>query len=237
MSLPDPGALFAANEATWPPERVIEVPGWRVRAGGGGGGRVSSASAVEPLPDIGAMEAAQAALGQPPLVMVRPEEAALDAALAAAGYEIGDAVLFYAGRAEDLAVPLPPVSAFEVAWPPLRVQHAIWKETGIASPRIAVMERASHPKCTILGRASDQPAGTAFVAAGGNIAMLHALAVLPHLRRAGVGANIMHAAARWACLHGAGWIGLAVTETNLAARGLYSALGMSVCGGYHYRQK
>ena len=237
MTPPDIDAIFAVNEATWPPQRVLEVPGWRVRAGGGGGGRVSSASATEATPDIAAMEAAHAALGQPSLVMVRPGEAALDSALAAAGYEIKDPVLFCVGRTEELAVPPPPVSAFEVAWPPMRVQEEIWAKGNIGPARLAVMARCERPKCTLLGRMKDQPAGTAYVAADAGIAMLHALEVVPHLRRSGVAVNLMRAAALLARSRGADWISVAVVQANTAARALYSSLGMQTVGGYHYRQK
>lgn len=237
MNEPGIAALLAASEATWPAARIIELPGWRIRDGAGGGQRVSAASATTGRPAIAAMEAAQAALGQVPLVMIRPGEEALDTALAARGYEIRDPVMFYAGRVEDLATIPPPLSVFEVPWPPMRVQEEIWEQGGVGRARLAVMDRAGGPKCTILGRVRDHPAGTAFVAAGGEIAMLHALEVAPHLRRAGTAANIMRGAALWARSQGVGWLAVAVTEANRAARALYSSLCMRPCGGYHYRGK
>ncbi|MEM1432386.1 MAG: GNAT family N-acetyltransferase, partial [Pseudomonadota bacterium] len=66
-----PSDVFDALEATWPPAAWHEADGWRIGAGGGGGKRVSAARALAETPDIAAMERAQEALGQPPLVMVR----------------------------------------------------------------------------------------------------------------------------------------------------------------------
>ena len=237
MSEPDAATLLAVCEATWPAARHIDLPGWRVRDGAGGGQRVSSATATTSSPSIAAMEGAQAALGQAPLVMIRPGETGLDAQLEAAGYDVKDPVTIYLAPIPALAEAPPPVSAFVVSWPPVRIQAEIWEEGGIGPGRLAVMARAGGTKCTILGRNSDQPAGTAFVGIAGNTAMIHALEVHPALRRQGTAANMMRGAAIWAREQGADWISLMVTTANAPANALYSSLGMRNLGGYHYRVK
>ncbi len=237
MTRPDLSRLLDASEATWPPARMIDLPGWRLRDGAGGGQRVSAATATTGSPDIAAMIAAQAGLGQAPLVMIRPGEDRLDSRLAAEGFRIKDPVTLYLGPVETLAVAPPPVSAFQVAWPPMRIQEELWLEGGIGPGRLAVMARAEGSKCAILGRSKDQPAGTAFVACDRDIALLHALEVTPRLRRGGAAVNMMHGAAIWAKSQGASWLAVLVTRENVPANALYSALGMSPVGGYHYRVK
>ncbi len=237
MTPPTEEAIFATVEATWPARRIIDVPGWIIREGLGGGSRVSAATATSSTPDITVMEAAQRTLGQAPLVMVRQGETRLDQQLEAAGYAVKDPVSVYCCPVEDLAEAPPPVSAFHVTWPAMHIQEEIWEAGGIGPARLAVMDRAADPKCTILGRSDDHPAGTAFVASHGDIAMLHALDVLQALRRRGTGRNIMHGAALWAQSVGAAWLAVLVTRANAEANPLYSSLGMQIVGGYHYRSK
>jgi hypothetical protein len=57
------------------------------------------------------------------------------------------------------------------------------------------MERAAGPKTALLGRVRDRAAGTAFVALHDDVAMVHALEVVPGFRRAGVARNLMQGAA------------------------------------------
>ncbi|PRY24504.1 acetyltransferase (GNAT) family protein [Aliiruegeria haliotis] len=237
MSDPSVAELFEAIDATWPAVRQIELPGWCVREGRGGGSRVSAATATTSAPDISAMEAAQRALGQLPLVMIRDGEDALDARLAASGFTVKDPVVLYVGAVQEMAVAPPPVSAFHVEWPPTKIQEEIWADGGVGPARLAVMDRVDGEKCAILGRSADQPAGTAFVAKHGRVAMLHALEVMPSLRRKGTGVNVMHAAAIWAAARGARWMSVLVTEDNGGGNALYTGLGMTAATRYHYRVK
>ena len=229
---------FAAIEATWPARRRIALDPWLLRDGQGGGSRVSSATAQGPVTaeDIAKMERGMAGLGQPPLVMIRPGEAALDAVLAAAGYVIADPVVIYAAPVAQLAEPPPPISAF-AHWPRLAITDTLWDEGGIGAGRRAVMERAPHPKAVILARTEDQPAGAAFVSVFDKIAMIHAISVTPRFRRKGSARNMLRAAACWSQDVGATDFALVVTERNAAARALYASLGMLVVGKYHYRSK
>ena len=128
----------------------------------------------------------------------------------------------------------PPITTFRV-WPPLTIMTDLWTEGGIGPGRIEVMHRVSGPKTGILARQADRAAGCGFVAMDGRTAMVHALEVAPQLRRKGAAANMMRAAACWAQEHGAEHLALVVTAGNAAANALYSRMGMTVRGRYHYR--
>lgn len=235
MTAPGAPAILAALEATWPAAARHRVGPWTIREGRGGGSRVSAATADGPWrgDDIAEAEDAMADLGQRALFMVRADEGALDAALAARGYAVLDPVNLYLARAGTVAGPLH--RTYRI-WPPIAAQADIWRGAGIGPDRLAVMDRAGGPKTAILGRIDEDPAGVAFVAVHGAIAMLHALEVAGGHRRRGLGSGMLGACGAWAAEHGAIWLALAVTVTNDGANALYLRAGMRVAGGYHYRR-
>nr|WP_090212474.1 GNAT family N-acetyltransferase [Litoreibacter janthinus] len=228
--------LFEVVAATWPPARVTHVGPWLVRDGQGGGKRVSAASPVGPVrqDDVALAIAEMEKLGQPALFSLRPEDAALDTILEKMGYRVVDPTILFLGPIFELEVPK--VTAFDI-WPPLQIMKDLWAEGGIGPERIAVMERAAGPKTSILGRIADRAAGCAFVAMHGTTAMVHAVEVLPEYRRHGLARNMMHYAALWAKERGAEHFSLVTTGANTVAQSLYSSLGMTVVGQYHYRMK
>ena len=57
------------------------------------------------------------------------------------------------------------------------------------------MDRALWPKTTFLGRAYEQPAGTAYSVVHGRVAMLHALKIDPALQRLGLRRHLTYAVA------------------------------------------
>lgn len=233
-----PEDIYRLIDATWPPARTQEIGPFTLREGRGGGSRVSAATVEAAFAevDIAAAERGMAALGQDRLFMVRADDHALDAALGARGYRLMDPVIAYAVPVGELTRSLPPpVTTFEV-WPCLAIQREIWAAGGIGPDRIAVMDRVTGPRTTILGRTSDRAAGAAFVAASGRLAMIHAIEVRPRFRRRGLGAHMVRAAARWAGRQGAGALCLLVTRANGPANGLYASMGMVPVAGYHYRQ-
>jgi ribosomal protein S18 acetylase RimI-like enzyme len=228
--------LFDVVEATWPAATETQVGPWLIRDGQGGGKRVSAA---RPLGSVAQDDVALAVsemekLGQPALFSLRPEDGELDSILAHLGYEVLDPSILFVGPIFEGEAP--PVTAFDI-WPPLQIMKDVWAEGGIGPGRIAVMERVAGPKTSILGRISDRAAGCAFVAMHQTTAMVHAVEVLPDYRRNGLARNMMYAAARWAKEHGAEHFALVTTGSNVAAQSLYSSLGMSVVGRYHYRIK
>lgn len=237
MTLPSPARLFQALDATWPAARIHAIGPWRLRQGDGGGQRVSAATAEGSAGpgDIAAAEQEMRGLGQRPLFLVKDGDIDLDAELDARGYTVGDPTVIYLAETADIAAELPITSAMP-SWPPLAIQLELWASAGIGPARIAVMERCSCRKTALLGRSGDVPAGTAFVAADGEIAMVHAVEVDPSLRRKSVGRRMMQASATWARAQGARWICLAVTRANAPANALYGGLGMHRATAYHYRR-
>ncbi len=173
------------------------------------------------------------AWGQRPLFMIRPGDATLDASLAARRYQLKDATVFYAAPPEALASPGGMTAIPCTA--PLACMAGIWADGGIGPARLAVMARAPAPRCYLLARLGDRPAGCAFVARHGPVAMLHALEIAPAARGKGLAVHMTRAAAAWAGRQGAATLALAVTVRNAPARALYEGLGMTEAGGYHYR--
>lgn len=230
--------ILSAVDVTWPAARFISQGPWLLREGLGGGQRVSAASAQGPVDeaDIDRAVDAMRLMGQHPLFMIRPQDSTLDHLLGQRGFSKKDPVTALFAPLTDLTGNVPPAVATP-AWPPLAVQYDIWASAGIGPERIAVMDRAKAPKTTHLGRAGDVPAGTAFTAIDGRLAMLHALEVLPEQKRKSVGRHIMTASANWAASQGAEWLSVLVVNANQAANAFYKSIGMRDSGiGYHYRR-
>lgn len=237
-------AFAATIRATWPPESVARVGPFDLGQGAGGGNRVSAARLHDPLSDgaevtaeqVDAVAEAQIAGGTEPLFMVFGWQEALDACLERAGYAIRDETVILSAPTASMAEAPPPVSCFEI-WPPLAVQEEIWAEGGVGPARLAVMERVEAPKTSLFGRIEDRPAGTAFIAVHGALAMLHALEVAPSARRKGLARLMMRAAAAWAGDHGATDFSVLVTRANQPAQRLYASMGLEAVESYHYRVK
>ncbi|WP_341367901.1 GNAT family N-acetyltransferase [Yoonia sp. BS5-3] len=237
MTLPSAKKLYAVIDGTWPAAAKQALGPWTVRMDDSGSSRVSAATAEAPFTDadIPEAEASMREAGQSPLFMIREGEETLDALLAARGYQIKDPVNMYAAPIGQIATSRPPpVTTFEV-WPPLAIQTEVWAAGGINKGRIDVMDRARHPKTTLLGRLNDQPAGTVYVGMAADCAMIHALEVAKEHRRQGLAAHMTRAAAFWAQAQGAAYLTLVTTRANDAANALYTSLGMTLVGQYHYR--
>ena len=232
---PDIPQLYEGVDQTWPAARRWTENGWTLRDGQGGGKRASAATRVADDADIGVAEAAMRALGQTPLFMIRQGDEALDAELAARGYEIIDPVNMYVLPVEKLTdVPIPPVTAFEI-WEPLAIMLEIWAKGGIGPARIDVMRRAAQ-KTAILSRWKEKPGGVAFAAIHDGVCMVHAVEVLEHQRGMGVAKWMMRRAALWAQARGATHLAVLCAKENAPANRLYQGLGFAHVGDYHYRQ-
>jgi len=234
----DGAALEAALDATWPAARRLSCGPFELRLGAGGGQRAQAATLTRGPAcdaDIAAAERAMKAAGQVPLFRLRPQEDALDALLARRGYARHDATRLLCGPVPELGrESVPPVTTFDI-WPPLAVMEDIWQDCGIGPDRIAVMARVAGPRTAIFGRQKDRPAGAAFVAIHGGVAMVHALSVRPDLRRRGLARNMCLHAARWAAGFGASRLAAATLVANAPAGALFAGLGLRGTGGYHYR--
>ncbi|GAB4260196.1 MAG: GNAT family N-acetyltransferase [Pararhodobacter sp.] len=227
--------LFAALDATWPAASEHVSGPFVLRDGAGGGKRVSATILTGDYSDA-ALDAAEAAMGDPRLFQVRSGQHAFDDALAARGYAVVDPTILYEAPIAIVAEAARPVTLLGT-WPPLAIQRQIWTDGGIGPERIAVMHRVLGSRNAFIARFRNRAAGVGFVAIHDGIAMLHALHVEPDFRRQGVARYMVRGMAHWAQGQGAETFALAVTERNLAARALYSALGMSESASYHYREK
>ncbi|MEL7154696.1 MAG: GNAT family N-acetyltransferase [Pseudomonadota bacterium] len=233
-NLPDNTRLLRALDVTWAPAEMIETGGWVVRRGLGGGNRVSAASGSG---DVAVAIDALTSMDQVPLFQLRPGQDALDADLESMGFRMHEPVVFYAAPVAELVGSQSHMAAAYRCHCRPAIMEEIWENGGIGLERLAIMDRVAEPKKLLLSRAGDRPAGTAFVALDGDVAMIHAIEVLPQYRRCGSATLLMEVAARFASEHGASWLALAVTRANTGARALYERLGMQQCGAYHYRIK
>jgi len=179
-------------------------------------------------------EAAMAGLNQPMMFQIRGVAGPLDQALEARGYAVVDRCTIYAVEAAKLAKPVPHATAWSL-WEPLEIQKEIWAEGGIGPGRLAIMSRAGDPKTSIIGRVDDRAAGTAFVSGAGKLAMIHGVETLAAYRRKGVGRWMMVAACNWCLEHGIDWLTLITVNDNVASNALYTSIGMTAVGQYHYR--
>lgn len=230
------GQLYTVCEHTWPAARIWTSGGWNLRDGAGGGKRVSAATQSGDGADIVTAEQDMIDRGETPLFMIRDGEHRLDTALEQAGYDVVDPVNLYICDLSRLTdVPIPRVTAFDI-WEPLAIMKEIWASGGIGPARLEVMHRAK-TKTGVLARWNEKPGGVGFAAIHDGVCMVHAVEVLPHQRRQGVAGWIMRKAAFWAQDHGAAHMSVLCTQSNEAANALYSSLGMTVAGQYHYRQK
>ena len=231
---------YEVVDATWPAAGFSMSGPFRLREGQGGGSRVSAATLeAEQASDQEIAEAEQAMqnMGQSPKFMIRDGQDGFDTQLETLGYAVLDPVNIWACPAAQLTdVVIPRVTTFAV-WEPLQICREIWNSGGIGAERQAIMDRAQGPKIALLGRHRDKPAGTGFCAIHGDIAMVHALEILPHQRRQGMGAWMMRQAAIWAVDNGAQTLSVICTKRNDGANGLYTSLGMTCVGQYHYRHK
>lgn len=229
--------LWQALEASWPAaSQTLEGP-FVWREGADGGSRVSAAT-THAQPDAEALDKIEqrfAEANRDALFQIRDGDDALDALLADRGYAVVDPTVC-------LTAPVDTFDAFNAdvtytSWPPVAAQKTIWQAGGIGMARLNVMDRVTIPKTTVLARDGEAPAGTAFVAVSGSVAVLHALEILTEHRRRGLARAVMSHAASWAKENGGTTLAVLVTRANAEALALYSSLGMHDVGHYHYRRK
>lgn len=228
--------LYDVCDATWPAASIRALGPWTLRDGQGGGKRVSAATADAAVnaEDVAQAEAAMRSMAQTPIFMIREGDDALDQLLETRGYAILDPVVMYSIPVTELTkIAIPRVTTFCI-WEPLAIMSEIWNKGGIGPTRLDVMARAAL-KTGILARWNEKPAGTAFAAISDGVCMVHAVEILAHQRRMGVGAWIMRQAGFWAGQHGAQELAVLCTTENVGANALYRSLGFSVKGHYHYR--
>lgn len=229
-------AIALAFEATWPAAEYVDTGTLRTGRGLGAGGRVSSTIALAPgwsADDLDSAERVHCDWNQRPMFRLPDSDLILSAALTARGYRPESPTAIMVADCAALADKLPPLTVFPV-WPPIEVQRSLWAAGHISPPRQAVMERVAGPRLSFLGRLDDRVAGAAFAAIAGDVAMIHAIEVVPSLRRRGMAGWLICAAAQWGAQNGASRLGLAVSQANHGARATYDHLGFREVGTYSY---
>lgn len=237
MTLKNGSDIFEAIDVTWPAEKFLEIPKWKLRRSAKGGKRVSAATAIG-APDISDIKLAENKMvqwHQDKLFMIKKNEIILDEALSASGYRVIDPTNIWSISSKNLSIQKTlPVKAFTI-FPPLAIQRELWRENHIPPSRIEIMDRVKTHKTTIFGRINARPAASAFVAVSNKFAMVHALVVDKKCRRQGMGKFVMQKVGSWAYQMGAESVVALCTEKNCSANILYKSLGMQVIGKYHYR--
>jgi N-acetylglutamate synthase len=235
-----PEQIERAAAAAWPALEVEERDGWLLRHTPGlDRARSNAALPLVAEPDVAAAEAWYAERGARALVQVGPLEAhgALDASLAAAGWEEHVRVDVLAAPAADLAVPARPVAV-------LQTPGARWLEAWArAEGRDDVADHAA----LVFSRLPAGRAGFALAPGGASVGLailtddgacgLFCMATRPDARRRGLAAAVLAALAEWARGAGATLAYLQVLETNVAAHALYEAAGFTRSHGYVHRRR
>ena len=224
-------------EDTWPPEQVIHFDDWTIRISDGAGKRASAISlegtweetSFRKLKDL------LRKLGKSEIFMIYQSDSLFEKELDKLNYQVFDkSYIFEIPVTELIKSKPPPISMFSI-WPPLHIQKELWNSNGIGWQRQSVMNRVSQIKTSILGRWSDNPVASAFIAKSGNVAFLHALVVDQNFRRQGVARALMHHAGQWAEKHSCAKLMVVTTEANVAATSLYTSLEFQLVNKYHYR--
>ena len=222
---------------TWPPEQVTHFDDWTIRISDGAGKRASAISlegtweenSFRKLKDL------LRKLGKSEIFMIYQSGSLLEKELNKLKYQVFDkSYIFEIPVTKLIKNKPPPISMFSI-WPPLHIQKELWNSNGIGWQRQSVMNRVSQIKTSILGRWSDNPVASAFIAKSGNVAFLHALVVDENFRQQGVARALMQHAGQWAEKHSCSKLMVVTTEANVAATSLYTSLEFQLVNKYHYR--
>ena len=224
-------------EDTWPPEQVIHFDNWTIRISDGAGKRASAISLEGTWEETSfrKLQDLLRKLGKSEIFMIYQAGSLLEKELDKLNYQVFDkSYIFEISVTELIKSKPPPISMFSI-WPPLHIQKELWNSNGIGWQRQSVMNRASQLKTSILGRWSDNPVASAFIAKSGNMAFLHALVVDQNFRHQGVARALMQHAGQWAEKHNCAKLMVVTTEANVAATSLYTSLEFQLVNKYHYR--
>ena len=224
-------------EDTWPPEQVIHFDDWTIRVSDGAGKRASAISLERTWEETSfrKLNDLLKKLGKSEIFMIYQSDSLFEKELDKLNYQVFDkSYIFEIPVTELIKSKPPPISMFSI-WPPLHIQKELWKSNGIGWQRQSVMNRVSQIKTSILGRWSDNPVASAFIAKSGNVAFLHALVVDENFRQQGVARALMQHAGQWAEKHSCAKLMVVTTEANVAATSLYTSLEFQLVNKYHYR--
>ena len=224
-------------EDTWPPGELIHFDNWTIRISNGAGKRASAISLEGVWEEASFIRLKKflKRLGKSEIFMIYQSDSLFEKELDKLNYQVFDkSYIFEIPVTKLIKNKPPPISMFSI-WPPLHIQKELWNSNGIGWQRQSVMNRVSQIKTSILGRWSDNPVASAFIAKSGNVAFLHALVVDENFRQQGVAKALMRHAGQWAHKHNCSKLMVVTTEANVAATSLYTSLEFQLVNKYHYR--
>jgi GNAT superfamily N-acetyltransferase len=235
-SAPDPFTLEHAAARAWAAAEVEERDGWLLRSAPRVPHRRSNsalpalpAERAGPLP-LDTVEGFYDARGADPIVAVAPaeEQAALDVALAAAGWTAEGHTNVLVARAAEVVAAEATVAAVAGAREPAAVEGVdpfAWPDEAVREDVIA------HARGDVLAFAEGQRGAVLCVRTGG-IAGVFRLHVAPQERGRGVGARLLAA-----CATAAPVLYAQVEAGNVPAERLFARAGFRRSHGYHYRRR
>ena len=250
-----PGARV--ESALWHPREVRDVGGWRVGLSGGfsrrGNSVVALADPIDVEASIDEVERVYAGQGLPPLFRVcaqsRPEN--LDDVLRVRGYrDVAPTLVMVRERLEELTG-LEELAELAAIGSRDELSHVVAREPDDEWLAGWLAAKATHPVDPLLAAAVLSGARAVYVrvrAAGRTVAVVRAaleqdwvglscLAVLPDVRRRGIGRVMTLEALRVAAELGARRAFLQVEESNEAAISLNGQLRFLPAQRYHYRER
>jgi ribosomal protein S18 acetylase RimI-like enzyme len=231
---------------TWLPEEIGLIGGWALGATGGFTRRANSAQTNgEPglLPEkvLHDMEAWYEQRGLPPCAKITPASPAwIDPLLKDNGWKIQTPSSVMTLNLTDLTMPSFTTSASVFSLPSMQWLYLSteWEdhEASTLPHHQSILQRIPSAGFLTL-RKVDKPVALGVCALDGPDAFLYDLVVAPGMRRQGLGKALVWALINWAKCQSAKRAVLQVTNTNLAARKLYDAVGFKEAYRYHYRAK
>ncbi len=223
----------------WRAPEEDALGGWLLRAAGGFTGRANTAL-VTGDPGLPLPEAATAVTGwyrarglRPGAQLPGTQSRPADAALAAAGWQRGEAVLV-------LTAPLVPTPAGDVPVGLAPAPDDAWLAAyGRAPSPAAARAVLTHAERVAFAAVRPDPAA-APVAVGRGVVTggwlgVGAVTVAEEHRRRGLATAVMAELTRWGAGQGARWVYLQVSASNAPARALYRRSGYVEHHRYHYR--
>ena len=247
-NLPLVRRLEAVGFRAWPAATVVYDGSWQVRlTGGHPSKRLNCVVPLDPSDirdmDIRLEKAAKRfnTYGRPLMLRETPlAPPALIEHIAASGWSRFETTKVMTADLTELELPeaidyLPShdVSRF------IDASLAVSGEDPALKPAVAEVLGAIKPTTGLFAveKAPDGPAAVALCVQDNDLAGIMNFAVAEHLRRQGVGTEVLSSALRWARISGARSAWLQVTAENSAAIALYRKFGFQEAYEYHYWQE
>jgi GNAT superfamily N-acetyltransferase len=252
-SVADPEILAIERVAfdAWPAAEVHALGGWRLRFNHGVTNRGSSVwpgpgPCDVPLAErIARVERFYAERGTPACYQISPaaDPPALDAALAARGYETFAPVSVEVAQVDDVLSRATPLEVeatcsdtLPEAWFDVSGRRGRFRDDAVSVYR-ALLERLHGRAGFALAKAGGQVAAVGLAVAAPPWVGVFSMLTLESHRRQRLAEAVLAAIARWAGERGAERMYLQVELENAPARSLYARVGFRPRYAYHYRRR